>query len=111
MGNSIEAAECGGFDEEETRIIKQVTNLLCCDCKFTRLSKTNPDDTWPTGAHSGVVKNKLTFLPYEKRKHYPAKFDMEKPKEKVTFDAVRKNPSRAAEFVAQMSPEGNGRYW
>lgn len=53
----------------------------------------------------GVVKNKLTFLPYEKRKHYPAKFDMEKPKEKVTFDAVRKNPSRAAEFVAQMSPE------
>ena len=30
---------------------------------------------------------------------------MEKPKEKVTFDAVRKNPSRAAEFVAQMSPE------
>ena len=105
VGNSIEAAECGGFDEEETRIIKQVTNLLCCDCKFTRLSKTNPDDTWPTGAHSGVVKNKLTFLPYEKRKHYPAKFDMEKPKEKVTFDAVRKNPSRAAEFVAQMSPE------
>lgn len=90
MGNSIEAAECGGFDEEETRIIKQVTNLLCCDCKFTRLSKTNPDDTWPTGAHSGVVKNKLTFLPYEKRKHYPVKFDMEKPKEKVTFDAVRK---------------------
>ena len=105
VGNSIEAAECGGFDEEETRIIKQVTNLLCCDCKFTRLSKTNPDDTWPTGAHSGVVKNKLTFLPYEKRKHYPAKFDVEKPKEKVTFDAVRKNPSRAAEFVAQMSPE------
>ena len=105
VGNSIEAAECGGFDEEETRIIKQVTNLLCCDCKFTRLSKTNPDDTWPTGAHSGVVKNKLTFLPYEKRKHYPAKFDMEKPEEKVTFDAVRKNPSRAAEFVAQMSPE------
>ena len=105
VGNSIEAAECGGFDEEETRIIKQVTNLLCSDCKFTRLSKTNPDDTWPTGAHSGVVKNKLTFLPYEKRKHYPAKFDMEKPKEKVTFDAVRKNPSRAAEFVAQMSPE------
>lgn len=50
-------------------------------------------------------QNKLTFLPYEKRKHYPAKFDMEKPKEKVTFDAVRKNPSRAAEFVAQMSPE------
>lgn len=39
VGNSIEAAECGGFDEEETRIIKQVTNLLCCDCKFTRLSK------------------------------------------------------------------------
>ena len=34
-----------------------------------------------------------------------AKFDMEKPEEKVTFDAVRKNPSRAAEFVAQMSPE------
>lgn len=30
---------------------------------------------------------------------------MEKPKRKVTFDAVRKNPSRAAEFVAQMSPE------
>ena len=52
-----------------------------------------------------MVKNKLTFLPYEKRKHYPAKFDMEKPEEKVTFDAVRKNPSRAAEFVAQPSPE------
>lgn len=69
-----------------------------------KITKTNPDDTWPTGAHSGVVKNKLTFLPYEKRKHYPAKFDVEKPKEKVTFDAVRKNPSRAAEFVAQMSP-------
>lgn len=105
VGNSVEAPECGGFDIEEKKIIKQVTNLMRCDRRFIGLSKNSLEDTWPGGENSGVIKEKTTFLPYQKRKSYPAQFNAKKPLERLAFVEVQKDPARADEFVAQMSKE------
>lgn len=105
VGNSAEALECGSFEIGETRIIKQVTNLMSCRSTLKLLSKKEPEHTWPVGDMSGVVKEKKTFYPYQKRKSYPAEFHTAPPRERLMFDDVRKNPARAAEFTAQLSPE------
>ena len=68
VGNSVEAAQCGSFEQKETRVIRQVKGLLACRKGFTVLSKRAPRDTWPTGKHSGIVREKTTFLPYQERR-------------------------------------------
>lgn len=105
VGSSAEALECGGFEVSETKVIKQVTNLLSCQQELQVLSKENPCATYPKGKNSGIAEGKKTFRPYQKRRSYPAEFNTPRPENKVTFDDVKKNPSNAAALAAQMSPE------
>lgn len=105
VGNSVEAAQCGSFEQKETRVIRQVKGLLACRKDFTVLSKKAPQDTWPTGNHSGVVGDKTTFLPYQERRHYQVKSDNAEICGKVTFEDVRRDLSCAEGFVARMSME------
>ena len=104
VGNSAEAPECGSFEIGDTKVIKQVSNLLSCREGMELLSKGAPDGTLPCG-RSGIVEGKTSFQPYERRRHYPAKFHTGRPERKVTFEDVRKDLSNADAFVAQMSPE------
>lgn len=107
-GNSVTAQECGSFEVKETVVTKQVSNLLSCKEELRLLSKKDPEGTWPTGEHSGEVRGKSTFLPYQERKHYPDNFwktqeyDNENP---VAFADVKKDLTKAEAFVQQMSLE------
>ncbi|HBA69626.1 MAG TPA: hypothetical protein DCZ40_09760 [Lachnospiraceae bacterium] len=105
VGNSVQAPECGEFEVEEGRIVKQVTNLLSGSSIMKILSKKDPEHTWPEGKCSGINGSRTTFLPYQKRKHYHVEFDGQEPEKKISFEEVKKEPSRISEFVAQMSPQ------
>lgn len=104
-GNSVEAPACGGFEAEETSVVKQVTNLLACRQEMTLLSKKDPQNTWPKGKHSGEVSGKTSFLPYQQRKQYPVHFYEKGGQGKISFEDVRRNRSLAEQFTAQMSLE------
>lgn len=105
VGNSVEAPCCGTFEQAETEIIKQVTNLMTPPEEIKTLSKGAAETTYPTGAHSGVCESKTTFEPYAERKFYKAEFKVEKPEGKITFEDVRNDLSKADSYTAQMSLE------
>lgn len=107
-GNSVEAECCGIFEAEETRIIRQAEPLMQCSRQFTHLSKRAPEDTWPKGKLSGIIAGKVSHLPYQKRRSYPAKhtaLTAGNAKEKILFDEVRRSPGKAEEFAAQLTEE------
>lgn len=105
VGNSAEAPECGGFEVDTRKIVKQVTNLLSCGQELKTLSKKNPEGTYPEGKDSGTVAGKTTFLPYQNRKHYQTDFGGQRPEQRLSFEDVKKDPSLAPAFVAQMTSE------
>lgn len=104
-GSSVDAPLCGMIQIEQTQIIKQVTNLLAPGEELNRLSKKQSDKSAPKGKKSGVIEGKSSFMPYAKRKSYPAHFSAKAPNAKLMFDDVRKNPENAELFVAQMTKE------
>ncbi len=125
VGNSVNAGEAGSFVVVESKVLKQVENLMVCKEEFMVLSKKEEESTFPKGEKSGVADGKTTFLPYQKRKSYPAEFMPQVPERKLSFadvkEAVKGNISCAgqgmngqemqyqedgiAQFVSQMSPE------
>lgn len=120
VGNSVNAERAGGFYVAESKTLKQVENLMACRKEFASLSKKEKQSTFPTGKNSGVAEGKTTFLPYQKRKSYPAKFTPGMLERKLSFtdvkEAVKSNmpctgqglknqEDCVAQFVAQMSPE------
>ena len=105
VGNSVEAPRVSAFAADDTKVIRQVENLLSCGQQMTLLSKKDRGHTYPKGECSGEVKGKKTFLPYQKRKAYPADFTAEKSDKKITFANVRKDLSLAESFAAQLSQE------
>lgn len=104
-GNCVGAPRCGGFRIQEEKIVKQVTNLMVLQEEMDVLSKRAAKETYPSGRKSGICEGKTTFLPYARRKSYKATFSGKKPEVKLTFDDVRKDPSRADDFTAQLSIE------
>lgn len=105
VGNSAEASGCGGFEIDTRKIVKRVNNLLSCGQELKTLSRKNLKNTYPEGKDSGKIIGKTTFLPYQSRKHYQAKFDGQRPERRLIFDDVKKDPSCTSAFVAQMTPE------
>lgn len=105
VGNSVDALECGAFDIEKTKVTKQVTNLMACNHSLALLSSKQNEQNWQYGKNSGVLEGKNTFMPYQKRKAYPAKFAEKTVMEKLTFEDVKRNPQLSGVFVSQMSPE------
>lgn len=105
VGNSVNAPLCGSFVIEEEQIVKQVSNRMVPGQKLVRLSKQDPEGTWPKGENSGVIEGKTSFLPYQKRNAYPARFGGEKPRRHLTFEDVKRQPSLADSFVAQLTVE------
>ncbi len=104
-GNNAAASEIGSFKVSETKIIKQVTNLMHCSQELNLFSKMNPAGTYPAGKNSGVIAGKTTFCPYQERKKYPAESVIKKADKEITFADVKKEPARAAEFAVRMTPE------
>lgn len=72
---------------------------------FTRLSKRDPEGTFPQGRLSGIVEGKSSFQPYAKRRAYPAEFTGKAHETPLTFEDVRRDPSLAMDFTAQMTVE------
>lgn len=105
VGNSAKASEHGGFEVDTRKVMKQVTSLLSCGQELKTLSRKNPEHTYPEGKDSGIATGKRTFLPYQSRKHYQADFDKQRSGKRITFEDVKKTPSLASAFVAQMTPE------
>ncbi|HHV10775.1 MAG TPA: hypothetical protein GXX75_10925 [Clostridiales bacterium] len=104
-GNQIDAPECGHFSIDETETIKKVTNLMVPQEPPKALSKRDFEGTWPKGERSGVKEGVHSFLPFQKRKNYEPKFDGRKPSSRISYEDVKKDPSLAEDFVAQMSVE------
>lgn len=108
VGNSANAEQCGSFFVKEKRIIKKVEHLMTCEKSFLRLSRKNPEATWPTGKFSGVVPGKTTFLPYQERRRYPVEQSLteriQKQSSRILFDDVRKAPKLAEAFAKQLTP-------
>ena len=107
VGNSSEARPCSSFTVGETEVVKQVVNRMQPDRDFIRLSKRDPQGTFPKGADSGVKDEHFVRwpMPYAKRGDYEAVFTGKPPAEKLSFAAVKGNPDLAADFVAQLSVE------
>ncbi len=105
VGNSSIAPVCGSFQVRNREIVKQVKNRLTPLTEFTRLSKRDPEGTFPKGGLSGVVKGKTTFRPYARQGGCPAVFSGKAPAEPITFEDVKRDPALAEDFVAQMSVE------
>lgn len=117
VGNSAEAPKHGTFEVPEEIVVKQVVNRMVPEEEIRVLSKYAPEETWPKGEKSGVCEGKTTFQPYAKRQTYPVaemirklaekqeEIREEKRQNKVTFEEVRKDLSKAAEFAAQFGVE------
>lgn len=104
-GNSSLAPMCGSFRVERREIIKQVKNRLSPTVDFTRLSKSDPEGTFPKGQLSGVVEGKAAFQPYVRQDGFPAAFTGKAPLERITFENVQRSPNLAEDFTAQMTVE------
>lgn len=104
-GNSSLAPMCGSFRVESREILKRVRNRMAPTVEFTRLSKRDPEGTFPQGRLSGIVEGKSSFMPYAKRGDYPAEFAGKARETPLTFEDVRREPSLAGDFTAQMTVE------
>ncbi len=100
-GTDANAPVAGNFETTEI-LVKQVSHLMLPPEPPTELTITNPKKSWPQGNRTGVKEDIHSFLPVADRNHYEPAFTGEIPKQKLTFDDVRKNPSCAADFVAQL---------
>lgn len=103
IGNSVEAPRCGNFVINKEELVKKVTNLMVQQEKIHTLSKRAEKETYPSGTKSGVRVDKTTFLPYAARKKYPASFAAQKTEERITFEDVKCDLTKADAFTAQMS--------
>ncbi len=105
VGDSSLAPMCGSLRVESREILKQVQNRMSPTVDFTRLSKRDPEETFPQGRLSGIVEGKSSFQPYAKRRAYPAEFTGKAHETPLTFEDVRRDPSLAMDFTAQMNVE------
>lgn len=105
VGNSSLAPGCGSFRMERREILKQAKNRMTPGVDFPRLSKHNPEGTFPKGQLSGVVDGKTTFQPYAGRGEYPAEFIGKAHDTPLTFADVRRDPGLAEDFTSQLTVE------
>lgn len=105
VGNSVEASKCGSFRVDKEETVKKVRNLMVPQENIKKLSKKAEKETYPTGEKSGVCEGKRTFEPYAKRRSYVAEFFTGKSEQKLTFEDVKKDISKANAFTAQLSVE------
>ena len=105
VGDSVNAPLCGSFFLPEDDIIKQVSNLMQPVGAICELSKYSAEKTWPSGKKSGICAGKDSFMPYAQRKSYPAFFDAHRSEGNITFEDVRNDLAKAAEFTAQLTIE------
>ena len=75
-----------------------------CPVEFKVLSHKDRD-SFPKGNLSGVKEGIQEFIPIRERRDYPATFTEKKQNEKVTFQEVRQDLSKAEAFVAQLTVE------
>lgn len=104
VGNCVNAPKCGEFEVEKEEILKNVKSCMKCPVEFKVLSHKDRD-SFPKGNLSGVKEGIQEFTPIGERRDYPATFTERKQNEKVTFQEVRQDLSKAEAFVAQLNVE------
>ena len=104
VGNDTNAPKSGDFVVEKEETLKNAKSRMKCPVKFKRLSKRDYDG-YPKGEFSGVKDGVQEFEPMGERMTYPALFTKELSEEKVTFDDVRQDLSKAEAFVTQLTVE------
>ena len=100
----MNAPKCGEFEVEKEEILKNVKSRMKCPVEFKVLSHKDRD-SFPKGNLSGVKEGIQEFIPIRERRDYPATFTEKKQNEKVTFQEVRQDLSKAEAFVAQLTVE------
>jgi len=105
-GSSVQSlAHAGSFTQEQTRVIKQVANRVCPPVEIRRLSKRDPQGSYPTGRHSGVKPGVTRLEP--KRQHTKAveaaPLLAETPDQPILYPEVIENPDLLGSFVKQLS--------
>lgn len=103
-GSTQEAQPVFSFDVSEDILIQQVKNRVVPPIDIRRLSKRDPENTYPQGLHSGAVQTQM--LPYRReRAMTPEKRPVtgEKPTQRITFPMVMEDESLLNAFVLQLS--------
>lgn len=104
LGGSVkEAVTFHTFHVEDT-VLKQVQNRVYPLNKVTELSKFNPENTYPTGEHSGKVHAK--DLPERRVRAFRKEANPiphVEPENLITFPMLMEDPSLLEAFVGQLN--------
>jgi beta-glucosidase len=108
VGNSIQSlSQAGSFVLDQTRVLKQVTNRVRPPMAIQRLSKQDPQGSYPTGKCSGIKPGVSQLEPKAERaktvETHP--IDAGIPKQPILFKEVCANLELLGSFVKQMSIE------
>ena len=108
VGNSIQnLTRAGGFVMEQARVLKQVTNRLCPPLAIQKLTKRDPQDSYPTGKPSGVKPGATRLEP--RRELAPTvetnPLNAQIPDRPILYPEVCENPELLGSFVKQLSVE------
>ena len=105
-GNSVKASGCGFVDIKEKTVIRKTEDILNTPVAFTQLSRKDPKGTYPKGKLSGIVKDKVSFIPYASRKKYGVseEYQGDEKDSNITFNDVKRDSSLAKRFVSSMTP-------
>lgn len=105
LGGSVaEAGEVFSFDVPELVVLSRVENRVTPPIAITRLSKKDPEGTYPTGQYCKAEAS--DDLPYRRsRSKTPEKRQVagEKPTELITFPMLVEDESLLNAFVLQLS--------
>ena len=100
--DSVSAPQAGTVFVPEDKILKKTEHLMVPADAPAEM--TQAQGNWPTGDKS-IVRGEVGHFELRERKHWKGVFTAEKPGEKLTYADVKKDPSKAETFVAQMSVE------
>lgn len=101
LGGSVrEAVNIGSFTVPKDKIIREVKGRMCPNIPFTRLSRRDAANTYPTGKLSGVAENVHELMPKRRemeRFSYPV---LPRSGRRLTFTDVMADERLLSEFVA-----------
>lgn len=102
IGNCVKASKCGEFQVTDAIIVKQVKNRMVPAEQMQWMKQRTGG--MPQGNCSGVIEGKTSFMPYQTRERFHAKFRGHNCR-KLSFADVKENLTLTDDYVAQMSLE------
>lgn len=108
VGNSIkQLEEAGEFELAQTKNIRTVKNRMSPPVTIQALSKYDPENTYPTGEHSGIKPGASELTPKANRprimESHPIQVDP--PSVLIKYTDVVANPELLDPFIKQLSVE------